>query len=205
MNQFAAIVDSLRGPVTGSALPSVKCPGLRHPTTDAECNALREWAQSTPIDRAPAATVDQLAKHLEFMAAALPSKGLDEQTGKKKAAVYASLLGGQPNEALAYMARTACMTLDWFPTPRQCLDIIADYRPPVSDQEIAIRLCQDYTANQFDRWIANLSDGQPVGDVPEQWKRIAVEQGAMKRLSDGSYVSRALYHGPYKSLPQVSA
>lgn len=203
MDRFAAIVDQLRGPQTGSLQPSVKCPDLRHPTTDAECNALREWAQSTPADRPAAASMDQLKRHLEFMAAALPSKGLDEQSGKMKAAVYAALLGGQPNEALAYMARTACMTLDWFPTPRQCLDIIADYRPPVSDQEIAIRLCQDYTANQFDRWIANLSDGQPIGDVPEQWKRIAVEQGAIRRLSDGSYVSRALYHGPYK--PAVAA
>ena len=198
MNQFSAIVERLRDPATASVQPSAKCPGLHLPTTDAECAALREWATTTQPFRAPAATIDQLAKHLEFMAAALPSKGLDEQTGKKKAAVYASLLGGQPNEALAYMARTACMTLDWFPTPRQCLDIIADYRPPVSDQEVAIRLCQDYTSNKFDRWIANLTQGQPVGDVPEQWKRIAVEQGAMRRLSDGSYVSRALYHGPYK-------
>lgn len=198
MNRFAAIVDQLRDPATASVQPSAKCPGLRLPTTDEECNALRERAQTSQPERPAAATIDQLARHLEFMAAALPSKGLDEMSGKRKAAVYASILGGQSNEALAYMARTACMTLDWFPTPRQCLDIIADYRPPVSDQEVAIRLCQDYTSNQFDRWIANLTDGQPVGDVPEQWKRIAVEQGAMRRLSDGSYVSRALYHGPYK-------
>lgn len=132
------------------------------------------------------------------MSAALPSKGLDEMTGKMKVAVYASLLGAHSNEALAFMARTACQTLDWFPTPRQCLELIADYRPPTSPQEIALRLCEHYTTEQFDRWMTRICDGQPVGDVPEQWLRIAVEQGAMRRLSDGSYVSRALYQGPTK-------
>jgi hypothetical protein len=184
---------------------SAPCPAITPPTSDAECNALREWAQTAPTEHAPAATTEQLGKHLAFMAAALPSKGLDEMTGKMKVAVYASLLGGHSNEALAYMARRACQTLDWFPTPRQCLDLIAEYRPPVSNRETALRLCSDYTAAQFERWIANLIDGQQVGDVPDQWKRIAVEQGAMRRLSDGSFVSRAMYHGPYKPWAPESA
>jgi len=132
------------------------------------------------------------------MSAALPSKGLDEVTGKMKVAVYASLLGSYSNEALAFMARSACMTLDWFPTPRQCLELIADYRPPVSPQEIALRLCSDFTNEQFERWMINLREGQPIGDVPEQWKRIAVEQGPLRRLTDGTYVSRVLYQGPAK-------
>jgi len=171
---------------------------LVRPTTPDECRALLDWARSTQPPSLPAASNEQLAKHLAFMSAALPSKGLDEMTGKMKVAVYASLLGGYSNEALAFMARAACQTLDWFPTPRQCLELIADFRPPTSPQEIALRLCEHYTAEQFDRWLANIIEGQPVGDVPEQWLRIAVEQGAMRRLSDGSYVSRALYHGPTK-------
>ncbi len=177
-------------------MPSMRRPAIVKPTSDTECAALREWAQATPVERQPPAGREALAKHLSFMAAALPSKGLDEMTGKMKVAVYASLLGEFSNEALAFMARAACQTLDWFPTPRQCLDLIADYRPPVSDQETALRLCQDYTSESFERWIGNVIDGQPIGDVPDQWKRIAVEQGAMRRLNDGSYVSRALYHGP---------
>lgn len=146
----------------------------------------------------PAASQEQLAKHLSFMAAALPSKNVDDLTGKMRTAVYANLLGSYCNEALAFMARKACMTLDWFPTPRQCLDLIAEYRPPISAQETALRLCQDYTGNQFDRWLANLADGQPIGDVPEHWLRIAVERGHMRRLESGAFVSRALYQGPYK-------
>lgn len=196
MNQFAAIVDQLREPATVSQMPSMRRPAITKPTSDTECASLREWAQNSPSERQPAAPREVLAKHLSFMAAALPSKGLDEMSGKMKVAVYASLLGGFSNEALAFMARSACQTLNWFPTPRQCLEIIADYRPPETDQETALRLCQAYTSETFERWISNVIDGQPIGDVPDQWKRIAVEQGALRRLSDGNYVSRALYHGP---------
>jgi hypothetical protein len=195
MQQLAAIVARLPDHSTGSQVRFVKSPVITKPTTDTECAMLREWAQNTPVEYY-AATTDQLAKHLSFMAAALPSKGLDEMSGKMKVAVYASLLGGHTNEALAFMARRACQTLDWFPTPRQCLDLLAEYRPPTSDQERALALCQDYSTDKFNRWMTNLSEGQPIGDVPEQWMRIAVEQGAMRRLADGRYVSRAQYYGP---------
>jgi len=144
------------------------------------------------------ATRQELTKHLQFMAAALPSKNVDDTTGAMRAAVYASLLAGYSNDALRFMARTACATLDWFPTPRQCLDLISAYRPPVSDQETALRLCQSYTDAAFDRWLDNIGSGQPIGDVPEQWRRIAVERGILRRLSDGSFVARARYHGPFK-------
>lgn len=169
---------------------------IRRPTTDTEHAELLEWAQSTPIEAPAPATQDQLAKHLQFMAATLPSKALDETAGKMRVAVYGSLLSGYSNEALAFMARQACKTLDWFPTPRQCLDLIADYRPPVSDQETALRLCQDYTVGKFDSWFENVSAGQPIGDVPAQWVRIAVERGVLRRLEDGSHVCRAFYQGP---------
>jgi hypothetical protein len=139
-----------------------------------------------------------MTRHISFMAATLPSKSIDDLSGKMRVAVYHSLLAGHSNEALAYMARRACETLDWFPTPRQCLDLLAEYRPPESPQSAALRLCHDYTHETFDRWLTNMRAGQPIGDVPDQWKRIAVEQGVLRRLSDGSYVNRAAYHGPFK-------
>jgi hypothetical protein len=138
--------------------------------------------------------VAELADCLSFIDAALPSKNVDEATGERRTAVYASLLGSYSTDALAFMAREACRTLDWFPTPRQCLDLIAGYRPPVSDQEMALRLCSDFTQTQLERWLDNVRDGQPLGDVPDQWLRIAVERGHVRRLDDGSYVSRASYH-----------
>jgi hypothetical protein len=191
--------------VTDSAPRSVKRPVFGKPVSDEECTALREWAETSVVERDPPAEPAQLARHLDFMAAALPSKNLDETTGRMKVAVYASILGGYSNAALAHMARRACETLDWFPTPRQCLDLIGDYREPVTEQETARRLCCDYTNDKFERWIANMREGQPVGDVPERWLRIAVEQGVMRRLNDGSYVTRAAYHGPVKPYAPVLA
>lgn len=198
MQKFSAIIDQLREPATALPTPFAKCPAIVRPTSDEECRALREWAQHAPVAPPQPATIEQLAEHLKFLAAALPSKNVDDINGKMKASVYAALLGGYSNDALKFMARSACATLDWFPTPRQCLDLIAAYRPPVSDQETALRLCQDYSNDQFERWYGNVKAGQPIGDVPEQWMQIAVERGAMRRLSNGSFVSRALYYGPTK-------
>ena len=157
---------------------------------------MREWASSTLPAPAASASSDQLAKHLEFMHAALPSRANDTETGRKRFAVYASILAGKSNEALAFMARRACETLDWFPTPKQCLDLIGQYQPPMPAHEHALLACRQYTHSAFGDWLAELRDGAPIGDVPDHWKRIAVEQGDLRRLQDGSYVSRALYHGP---------
>lgn len=166
----------------------------------AEADQLREWALAAPVTPAPAASVDQLARHLDFMAAALPSRGNDAETGKKRAAVYASLLAGQSNEALAFMARKACATLEWFPTPAQCLAILAEYRPRQSEQATALLTCDRFTKRTFDTWLDALARGGAIGDVPDQWKRIAVERGALRRLDGGVFVSRALYHGPARNL-----
>lgn len=172
-----------------------KHPPVTVPTTLAEADALREWALATLPERPEGATLDQLARHLEFIAAVLPSRANDVETGRKRVAVYASILSGHSNEALAHMARRACESLEWFPSPKQCLEFLAEYRTPRSDQETALLTCAAFTHKSFDAWIRDLREGGPIGDVPDQWKRIAVEQGAMRHLG-GVYVSRALYHGP---------
>jgi hypothetical protein len=166
------------------------------PTTFEESRALREWAENQPLTVTNAAMPYQLTKRLQYMDATLPTRKSDDLNGEMRTTVYVSLLTGYSDEALAHMVRTACATLDWFPSPRQCLAILADYRPPASDRDTALRLCHDFAENTFSRWMANVADGQPIGDAPERWFRIAVEQGVMRRLADGKYVSRALYQGP---------
>jgi len=176
---------------------------LAKPTTVEECRALKAWADAEPVRSTVRASYEQIERHLEYLATTLPSQAVDDESGKRRFAVYCSLLGEFSNEALQFMSREACRTLEWFPTPKQCLSIIAKYRPPISDRDRALLLCSDFTQSQFERWIANLREGQPIGDVPDQWKRIAVEQGIARRLDDGRYVSRALYVGPLK--PYVAA
>lgn len=146
-----------------------------------------------------AAAPGRIIKRLEYLDAMLPRRNQDEQAGELRTTAYVTMLSGQPDEALAYMVREACRRFNWFPTIKQLLDILAEYRPPQSEQALALLECDRFANAAFERWVGNLLAGQPVGDVPKQWLRIAVERGHMRRLEDGSFVSRALYHGPFRA------
>lgn len=129
------------------------------------------------------------------MAATLPvGKGMDQDKGRKRFAVYATILGHHSNEALSFMARTACETLDWFPTPRQCIAILKDFRAPRSDRDIALGYCHEFTQARFEAWMESVTAGtataDEIADVPDRWRRIAVERGGLRRLPDGDYIIR---------------
>ncbi|WP_184056348.1 hypothetical protein [Sphingomonas aerophila] len=141
----------------------------------------------------------RVTKRLEHLDAMLPRRAQDDDAGELRTSGYLALLIGQPDEALAFMVREACRRFNWFPTAKQLLDILAEYRAPQSEQAVALLECQRFADQAFATWLGNVDDGQPIGDVPEQWCRIAVERGLVRRLSDGSYMSRALYHGPFKA------
>jgi hypothetical protein len=160
--------------------------------TDAECNELRDIALAMPQEHIPVET-RELSRQLQFIASTLPSKNTDEHTGQMRTAVYARILGGYPKEALSYMTQRACRELNWFPTPKQCLDILADYRPPATRKDRALKICADHVEARF----AAFNDSLRTGDVtqatidaaPDRWKRIAYERGLLKRDGDG-YVAR---------------
>lgn len=161
-----------------------------------ECRALREWALSLPSERSQPASDNYIINRLAYVQAALPSRTVDEEAGEKRTAVYVSVLRGWGKRALEYMADRACRELKWFPTPSECLELLKQYREPPSERETVLITCDRYAGDALDRWIVNIRAGAPLGDVPEQWLRIGVEQGAVRRLDDGSFVSRALYAGP---------
>lgn len=196
--KFVGIIDQLHQPVTASGRPSAP-PVIAKPTNDRQCAMLRQWAETTAPSPPELATADQLVDCLETMEANLPRQRMDDRSGQIKANTLASVLSEYTADALAFLTYQAIRRLRWFPSVRECLDILAEYRRPEPEQQIALRLCQDYQTEQFDRWFANLKAGQPIGDVPEQWQRIAVERGVLRRLSDGSVVIRSRYHGPFKA------
>lgn len=153
------------------------------PTTPEEARALRQWAETQP--RAwPAIEVDELTRHLEFMSATLPTKNLDEESGRKRVAVYARILGGYSEHAIAKMALVACSTLRWFPTPSECLEIIAKHEDPPTPRERALTVCHGFAQRQFEAFRASLKAGDASAElldgVPDQWKRICVEQGYLR-------------------------
>lgn len=157
------------------------------PETVEQAKALAAWAESHD-DRPKAASPLQLTKHLTFMAATLPSKAQDEESGKMRFAVYSSILGEYSNEALAYMARRACAELDWFPTPRWCLEAVQQYRPPATEKDEALTLCHRFWQGRFEDFIFDLERGiaeqETVDAVPLQWRKIAMERGFLRWIEE---------------------
>jgi len=158
--------------------------------TDSECDELRGMALAMPAEH-QAASPQQFAKHLQFIRATLPTQASDEVSGQQRTAVYARILGDYSNEALAYMTERVCRELDWFPTPRQCLAILADYQPPATRKDKALHLCAQHTQSNFEEWLQALRAGDTVelDGKPERWLRIATEQGYL-RCVDGQYEIR---------------
>ncbi len=185
-------------------MQSTRRPFAGPPANLDQCRQLRAWAEAQAPIRVPAATQHEIETHLAFIASTLPSKVVDDASGKRRFAVYVTMLSGYSDAALKFMSRRALEELKWFPTPSECRKLIAQYQPPENEISEALRICGEFAQSTFDRWIANLADGQHPGDVPEQWTRIAVERGLMRRLDDGRCVSRALYQGPTKRVAIVA-
>jgi hypothetical protein len=158
--------------------------------TVSECDELRAIALAMPTEHIPVET-RELARQLQFIDATLPSKNVEEQSGQMRTAVYARILGGYTKDALSYMTERVCRELDWFPTPRQCLEILADYRPRATKKDIALRICAKHTQARFDQWIAALRTGgdADIEGVPDGWLEIAETQGFL-RFNEGVYERR---------------
>lgn len=182
---------------TGSTMPSnalpVVKPVIRLPKTVAECHALKEWADSQPDGPVPI-TPERLGEHLSFMSAALPRQAQDRSGGERKLTVYAAIIGKFSDEAIAFMARRACETLNWFPTPNQCLEILAAYTAAPGERDQALHYCQKFWQGRLEAFMAALAAGVAdqamVDEVPRQWRMIAMEKGYLRQIEDGSFIIR---------------
>lgn len=191
-----AVLSVIQGGMDSST-PAIRSalakPIIRMPETADEARALKAWADAED-DRPEPASANQIGKHLAFMSATLPSKSSDEDSGKMRFAVYSRILGEFSNHALAYMARKACETLDWFPTPRQCLEILQGYRAPPTEKDDALQLCHRFWQGKFEDWFAAVQDGNvdqdTIDNAPKQWRMIAMERGLLRLMPDGSFVLR---------------
>ena len=89
---------------------------------------LRDWLSSPQPD--DVATPDEIIKNLRYLAAAMPSKSTDDETGKRKLTVYVQALAGFSLEAIKHMARRARDELKWFPVVSECLPLARSYKGP---------------------------------------------------------------------------
>jgi hypothetical protein len=162
------------------------------PSTDSEARALLAWGTCNASNE-PKATDEQIGRHLEFIAATLPTKRVDTETGKSRFAVYLSLLRGMSDQALAYMSRRVCSEFDWFPTPHQCMTVLNDFTGDKLTRKLAVRYSQDYWQERMEAFMAELADGNDhqLSTVDERWKSIAETRMLLRRLGDGSYELRA--------------
>lgn len=161
--------------------------------TAAQCVRLKELA-TNHIERVIPATPEQIARHLEFIAATLPARNADIEAGQRRFAVYVRILSEWSNAALSYMTERACRELQWFPTPSHCLAILAEYTPPTSIKDLALSKCHCFAESQFHEFTERLRSGpipqEEIDDKPEQWKRIAVERGFLRYGDNGMIVQR---------------
>lgn len=185
-----AALTVIEGGMDSSTLatkPQSDRPVVRAPETVDEARALKVWAESID-DRPTPATPMQITKHLTFLAATLPSRAQDDETGKMRFAVYSSILCEFSNDALAFMARKACATLDWFPTPKQCLDLLREYPQPGSEKERVLALCHRFWQGKFEGWIALIASGEAtqadIDSVGQRWQAIAMEKGYLRWIED---------------------
>lgn len=162
---------------------------------------MRAWANAQPPQFIPAATQEQIERHLEFLAATLPSKNVDEESGRLRFAVYVSMLGTFSNEALKHMARRACEEYNWFPTPRQCIELASEHSEPTPAATYALAQCNRFDHSQFEEWIDGIGEELPSLDVPDHWIEIALTRTLLRRTDEGEIVTRARFrelHTPTK-------
>ena len=82
------------------------------------------------------------------------------------------------------MTQQAICEHDWFPTPNQCLAILARYTAPPSKYDKIIAKCQKTAEDHLAELTQSLRSGTATQDqvdaAPERWKRILLEQGYLR-------------------------
>lgn len=129
----------------------------------------------------------------------LPRRGDDEATGKLRVAIYRRMLGQHSKEAIMFMTERAIATLDWFPTPKQCLDILAGWKRNDGDVQSRARaatLVRDELRARFDEIMGALErrdlDQEAIDALPPKVRVVGAERGFLRLHDDGVYRARPI-------------
>lgn len=189
------VLDNLTVETDSNELATAQSNELTVRLTDRQLAELEAVAKA-PLPRQEPCDGAHFAKCMRSLSL-LPSRADDETKGELRLAIYQRMLGKHPNGAISYLVERALAELNWFPTPKQCLDIIADWRAPISEQEgrrnTALRLIEKDKWIRFEDIMGDLErrelEGEALANVPERMKLIAVERGYLQ-LTDGAFVVR---------------
>jgi len=129
--------------------------------------------------------------------AVLPSRNQNEVAQAVLVATYRKLLGHFPERVIRYLEKAAVVRCKWFPTVKECLDLIAevDTTDPLLRKQSAVRSLVDReNAARFDDAMAALASGEVdqawIDGLPDQWKQIAEVRMLLWVHPDGSYTLR---------------
>lgn len=127
----------------------------------------------------------------------LPSRNQNDVAQAVLVATYRKLLGHFPERVIRYLEKAAVMRCKWFPTVKECLDMIAevDTTDPLARKRSAIgRLVQSEMQARMDEAMARLASGEAdqhwIDGLPENWKSIAETRSLLWRHADGSFTLR---------------
>lgn len=141
---------------------------------------------------------DYVNKALLAMMAVLPRQGKDSTTGALMVDQYCRKLGQYPKGAIDHLWRESVDRLKWFPTVAECKEIIAEW---VSQSDMLghaksiaasrINRERDFRfRDAMDALKAGTMPQEQVDALPEPWCKMAVEQGYLWNLKDGTYRPR---------------
>lgn len=179
---------------TGSNAPSTE--GSKLVRLNDQQLAAMEATANLPLAAPPRCDDDHFEKSMRALAL-LPRRADDDMKGELRIAIYRRMIGGYSKEAISFLAETALAELEWFPSPKQCLDILARWKrndEAVHKQAMAGKLARAERQARFDDTMGALDrrelDQAQIDALPERMRDIAAERGFLRRHDDGVYRAR---------------
>lgn len=117
----------------------------------------------------------------------LPRRAEDETTAKIRLGLFQRHFGHLSREALAHLTERATATCAFFPTPKECFDILLGWQRSDDAHRAhgrAETLARREREARFDDLCARFRAGQveqpEVDALSERWQRILVERGFLR-------------------------
>lgn len=189
-----AILGSVTIETDSSALSTVASSAMVR-LDDRQLEATTALANS-PLPALPRCSDDQFNKSMRALSM-LPRRGDDDTTGELRVEIYQAMLGHYPNAAIRFMSATALAELEWFPSPKQCLDILGRWKRNDGEGQKRTRAAAMVRAEQkarFDDTMGALErrefDQGQIDALPERIRSIGAERGFLRLHDDGVYRAR---------------
>jgi hypothetical protein len=163
---------------------------------DDETLAMVERVASCPLPKSSSCDEVHFLRCLRSMSL-LPRRAEDELTGELRTALYRRHLGHFSRDAMSYLAETSTRQCQWFPTPRECLEILETWSGddgPARAKKLASSLAWQERQARFDDAMSLLATGDVeqawIEALPERWKQIAEARMLLWQHADGSFTQR---------------